>query len=313
MQTSEQTKKKESPVAVYGAIIANLVIAAAKFVAAFISGSSAMLSEGIHSLVDTSNELFLLLGIYKSKKPADELHPYGHGMELYFWSFIVAVFLFGIGGGMSIYEGLTHLSHPAEAGNPLVNYIVLAIAFISESISWGIAYKEFRKDNSNGNIVAAIRRSKDPTNYTVLLEDSAALAGLVVAFLGVFLGHYFKDPLIDGIASILIGFILCAVSLFLAYESKALLLGESASKEVVKRICEISEKDPDVKSVQGLLTMHFGPDHILLNMNIEFDKKVNLQDLPSVIDRLEEKIRKEYPEIDQIFIEAGAIKRTNEP
>lgn len=309
MQT-EKAAKQESPVAVYGAIIANLVIAASKFTAAFFSGSSAMLAEGIHSLVDTCNELFLLLGIHKSKKPADETHPFGHGMELYFWSFIVAVFLFGIGGGMSIYEGITHLLHPNKIEDPTLNYIVLAVAFISESISWIISYREFRKESQDKNLFSAIRASKNPTNYTVVMEDSAALAGLAVAFLGVYFGNKFNNPYFDGGASIIIGLILAAVSLFLARESKGLLLGESAGKQVVKRICEISEKDPAVKSVEGLLTMHFGPDHILLNMNVEFDKKVTLSDLPSVIDRLETKIRNEYPEIDQIFIEVGSIKNT---
>ncbi|MGE5412224.1 MAG: cation diffusion facilitator family transporter [Clostridiales bacterium] len=210
---------------------------------------------------------------------------------------------------MSIYEGISHILSPNKVSNPIWNYVVLSIAFISEGISWAIAYKEFRKENSEGNIIGAIRLSKDPTVFTVLLEDSAALAGLVVAFLGVFLGQIFNSPYLDGVASIIIGLILAAVSLFLARESKGLLLGESAGRKVIRRIREISESDPAVRAVQGLFTMHLGPDHILLNMNIEFDRKVNLSDLPSIIDRLEANIKKEYPVIDQIFIEVGSLKK----
>ncbi len=296
---------------VVAAIISNFIIAIAKFVAAFMTGSSAMVSEGIHSVVDTGNEMLLLLGIHSSRKPADKLHPFGHGKELYFWSLVVAIILFGVGGGMSIYEGVLHILHPAEITDPLWNYGVLGIAFLSEGTSWLIALKEFRKKKGDDTFWHALRFSKDPSVYTVLCEDTAALSGILVAFSGVFLGHLFNNPYYDGSASIVIGLILGAVAVFLAYESKGLLVGESADENVVRRIGEISGEDPAVKNVYEILTMHFGPEQVLLNMNLEFKADVPADELPGIIDRLEAKIRDEYPEIKRIFIEAESFRKPN--
>lgn len=302
-------RSSKRPYTVYGAIASNFIIAAAKFGAAAITGSSAMLAEGIHSVVDTGNEMLLLLGIRQSARPSDELHPFGHGKELYFWSLVVAIVLFGIGGGMSFYEGIAHIFHPAEIRDPTWNYVVLGIAFITEGSSWTIAFREFLRQRRQKNLWRAFRASKDPSVYTVVSEDSAALAGLLVAFLGVFFGHRVENPLFDAIASIIIGSILGAVAVFLAYESKGLLLGESVDQEVKQRIREITENDPGVKQVQRLLTMHFGPDQVLLNMDLEFSLGVSAADLPQVIKRVEEGIRREFPEIRNIFIEVEPFTR----
>jgi cation diffusion facilitator family transporter len=298
----------ERAITVYGAIAANAVIAVSKFTAGLISGSSAMLSEGIHSVVDTGNELLLLLGIHRSKKPADELHPFGYGKELYFWSLIVAILLFGLGGGMSIYEGITHLQHPAVIQNPTWNYVVLGIAFIAEGTSWAIALKKFLTNKRRGRgLWQALRASKNPAIFVVLAEDSAALAGILVAFLGVLFGHRLQDPYLDGTASIIIGLILVTVAGFLAYESRDLLLGESADADVVQSIRKLAGADPAVLGVSHPLTMHFGPEQVLLNLDIEFRPDLSASEITAAVDRLEAGIRKERPSIKRIFIEAESL------
>ncbi|ABA58254.1 Cation efflux protein [Nitrosococcus oceani ATCC 19707] len=294
---------------IYGAIAANFFIAVAKFIAAYFSGSSAMLSEGIHSMVDTGNELLLLLGVKRSNKPADEQHPFGYGKELYFWSLIVAIALFGIGSGMSIYEGITHLLHPTEITDPTWSYIVLGIAFVAEGISWIIALKELlASKNRDRSFWQALRISKDPSVFTVFCEDSAALAGVVVAFLGVYLGHTLNNHYFDGSASIVIGLILAAVALFLIYEGKHLLVGESADPQIVRHIHEIANTDPAVADLRRPLTMHFGPDQVLLNLDIKFRPNLSVAELENAVDRLEMKIRQAYPEIKRIYLEAQSFK-----
>ena len=304
MASSEASEK---PVAVYGAMAANLAIAVTKFFAAFFTGSSAMLSEGIHSLVDTGNQSLLLLGIHLSKRPADETHPFGHGKELYFWSLIVAMLLFGIGGGMSVYEGITHLMHPGPLEDPTWNYWVLGLGFIFEGISWTIAFKKFLPQVGQDGFWRAILTSKDPSVITVLFEDSAALAGLVVAFVGVFLSHQLNNPYLDGAASIVIGLILAMVAVLLAYESRGLLLGESADTSTIKSIQRLAKADPAVERVRRPLTMHFGPNEVLLNLDIQFRQELSATELTSTVDRLEKTIREEHPTIKHIFIEAEAI------
>jgi cation diffusion facilitator family transporter len=299
----------EQPVTVYGAMAANAVIAVSKFAAGLISGSSAMLSEGIHSVVDTGNELLLLLGIHRSKKPADQLHPFGYGKELYFWSLIVAILLFGLGGGMSIYEGITHLQHPAVIQNPAWNYVVLGIAFIAEGTSWAIALKKLLGKKRRGRgLWQALRASKNPAVFVVLAEDSAALAGILVAFLGVLLGHRLQNPYLDGTASIIIGLILATVAGFLAYESRDLLLGESADADVVQSIRKVAGADPAVLGVSHPLTMHFEPEQVLLNLDIEFRPDLSASEITAAVDRLEAGIRRERPSIKRIFIEAESLR-----
>ncbi|MEC4893655.1 MAG: cation diffusion facilitator family transporter [Oscillatoria sp. PMC 1051.18] len=289
------------------AIAANFAIAITKFIVASIGGSSAMLSEGIHSLVDTGNELLLLLGLRRSKKPADESHPFGYGQELYFWTLIVAIGIFAIGGGMSIYEGITHIHNPSPLENPNWNYLVLGFAAIVEGYSWMVALQEFRAQKGEKDFWQAVFESKDPTVLTVLFEDSAALLGLFVAFWGVFLGHTFHNPYFDGIASIIIGVILATVAFVLGTESKGLLVGEGADPQTVHNLRVLTTSDPAVEAVQRLLTLHFGPKEILLNLDIQFCDNLSTEEVASAVERIEKLIRDRYPEIKNIFIEAKSL------
>jgi cation diffusion facilitator family transporter len=297
------------PVAVYAALGANLLIAVTKFVAAGMTGSSAMLSEGVHSVVDTGNQALLLLGIRQSRQPPDETHPFGHGKELYFWALIVAIILFGVGGGISFYEGVVHLRHPEPLEDPTVNYIVLAVAAVFEAVAFTIALRALVSAHRGQPLWHAVRQSKDPAIFVVLFEDAAALAGLLVAFLGVFLGHRFGYPALDGIASLLIGAILAAVAGFLAWESKGLLVGESANLDTVRSIRRLVEADPAVAAVAPPLTMHLGPDHVLLTLEVEFRPGLQPGQVPGAIQRLERAIRSRHPSVQRIFIEVSGIRR----
>ncbi len=301
-----------SKLPIYGALVANLAIAITKFVAASFTGSSAMLSEGIHSVVDTGNQLLILLGLKRAEKPADKLHPFGYGKELYFWSLIVAVLLFSIGGGMSFYEGISHLQHPSELSDPTWNYAVLGAAFLFEGMSWLIALKNFTKKKSSLGLFNRIRTSKDPSIFVVILEDTAALLGIVVALLGVYLGHQFENPIYDGIASIIIGVILAVVAIFLVYESKGLLLGESARPDVVESVTSIVRADSGVANAEEPLTMHFGPSEVLLAINVQFKPELSAEAIENAIDRIEKAIRTTHPEIRRIFIEAESITKRRE-
>lgn len=296
----------ESRVAIFAAIVANIAIAITKFIAAFFSGSSAMLSEAIHSLVDTGNGALILVGVRQSQKPYDANHPFGHGKELYFWPLIVAILVFSLGGGMSVYEGITHLARP-HRGDPTWNYVVLGLAFAFESISAFFAFKAFRNEMKGGGVFKTITSSKDPTTFTVLFEDSAALAGLIVAFLGILLGHLLDNPYLDGIASIVIGVILASVAVFLAYETKGLLIGEGVDPRTLASIRAIAAEDAAVQEVKKSLTMHFGPHEVLLGLDIEFKPDLSAQDVAAAINRVEAAIRARHPEIKHIFIEAKAL------
>jgi cation diffusion facilitator family transporter len=287
---------------------ANVLIAVTKFVAAGFTGSSAMLSEGIHSVVDTGNQVLLLLGMSRSRKPPDETHPFGHGKELYFWSLIVAVALFGIGGGMSIYEGIGHLRNPHPLEDPRWGYGVLGACFLFEGVSWIVAFRALRTKVSRHGFWRAVHRSKDPSVITVLFEDSAALAGLVIAFAGLFLSHHFQRPAFDGLASIAIGLLLAVVALFLAYESKGLLVGESAQPEVVQSIRELASAVPAIEKVRTLLTMHLGPEEVLLNLEVDMKPGLSVGDAAEAIRRLEQDIRARHPEIQRIFVEPGLLQ-----
>ncbi|NTU78025.1 MAG: cation transporter [Chloroflexales bacterium] len=301
----------ERPIAVYGAMVANGVIAAAKFTAAFFTGSSAMISEGVHSVVDTANEGLLLVGIKRSKRGPDEGHPFGHGKELYFWSLLVAIVLFGVGGGISFYEGVTHLTgHVAKErqGSVWWNYGVLGIALLAEGTSWVIALRQFLPTVEDESFWHALRTSKDPTVVTVIAEDSAALIGLVFAFFGVLLTQLTGNPMWDGIASILIGLTLGAVAFFLAYESRGLLIGESADPDVVEDVRRIAREDCDVAEVGQPLTMHLGPKEVLLNLDVRFHPELPAEQVTAAVDRLEQAIRDKHPEIKRIFIEAEAFR-----
>jgi cation diffusion facilitator family transporter len=299
---------EERPITVYGAIIANSIIAAAKFAAALLTGSSALLSEGIHSTVDTGDQLLLLYGIHRSKKPADERHPFGHGPELYFWSVIVAVILFGVGGGMGVYEGITHLEHPTEISDPTWNYVVLAIAFVADFSSWTLAFRHLRAAQRKGeSLWQTLRRSKDPAIFIVLGEDSADLLGIVIAFLGVFLSHRLHNPVFDGIASILVGLVLIVIAGFLAFESRSLIIGESADRDLLAGIGDIAAADPDIVKIQRPLTMHLGPSEILLALDAEFRPDLKADEVVRTINRLEDAISRTYPQVRHIFVEAEQL------
>jgi cation diffusion facilitator family transporter len=297
----------ESKKAVVAAIIGNLAIAVIKFIAGAITGSSAMISEGIHSVVDTGNGGLLYYGLNRGARPADEHHPFGHGMEVYFWSLIVAVSIFGIGGGMSVYEGITHIQHPAPLESPVINYVVLALAAFFESISFSVAWRTFRGSRRGRTTIAAIHHGKDPSLFTVLFEDTAALLGLVVAFFGVFLSHQLDAPWMDGAASIVIGCILVVAALWLAYESRSLLVGESADPEMIADIRRIVLEDPSVTGLGVVLTMHLGPDDVLLNIEVKFTAGLPAEQIHEAVHRIERRINEPYPEVTRIFIEVEAL------
>jgi cation diffusion facilitator family transporter len=293
--------------AILGALASNLCVAATKFVAASFTGSSAMVSEGIHSLVDAANTLLLLIGSKRSVRPATENHPFGFGKEIYFWTLVVAISLFAIGGGMSIYEGIHQIIHPEPLTDPLWNYVVLGFSVIFTAISWVIAFKEFTKNKKEKSVWDAIRHSKDPGVFAILFEDTADLLGLLVAFVGVTLGHILQNPIIDGVAAIIIGVILTSTSLLLAYESKGLLIGESADKEILDSVVKITEKDSAVIHVRYPLTMHMGPSDIILALGINFHKELHSDEVATAVDRIEHAIKEKHPEITKIFIEAKSI------
>jgi cation diffusion facilitator family transporter len=289
---------------VYAALAGNLAIACTKFVAASITGSSAMLSEGVHSLVDTGNQALLLHGLRRARLPADERFPFGHGKEIYFWSFVVALLVFAAGAGVSFYEGVQHLRHPSPMTQPFVNYLVLAIAAVFEGGSWVVAFREFRAAKGERGWVDAVRRGKDPTDFAVLFEDSAALAGIAVAFLGVLAGHLTGDERFDGAASIAIGVILAFTALWLARETKGLLIGESANREVVARIRGIARRPPEIPRVHEVLTMHMGPDFILANVAVEIACDVPRGRAHELMDELDRDIKRADPRVKRVFIEA---------
>jgi cation diffusion facilitator family transporter len=291
------------------AVFANAAIATIKFVAAFFTASSAMLSEAIHSVVDTGNQALLLLGIQMSKRPADIRHPFGYGKERYFWSFIVAVLLFSMGGGMAIYEGIIHIANPEPLRDPTWAYVVIAAAMIFEAYAWRLAYKEVKSKANGRNIFSAIRHSKEMASVTVLLEDTAALLGLVVALVGIFLGHWFHDPWYDGVASIVIGCMLGIVALILIIESRGLLLGEGVDPKVVVRVKEIAKSHEAVNDARNVLTMHFSPEEALLNLEIEFNKGTSAQEIIKAVQSIEKEIMSEFPYINRIFVESAPLGR----
>jgi cation diffusion facilitator family transporter len=300
-------QQHESMPAVLAAIAGNVAIATIKFVAAGFTGSSAMISEGIHSLVDTGNGCLLLVGLKKSEKPANERHPFGYGKEVYFWSLIVAMSVFGIGGGLSIYEGVDHLLSPSPLESPTINYVVLGLSAVFEGISFSIAYRQFSRHKGSRSAIQAIRHGKDPSMFTVVFEDSAALAGLAIAFLGIFLGHLLDNVYLDGIASVGIGVLLASVAIWLAVETKGLLVGERADPALVHEIERIALDDESVAAVGSALTMHLGPNEILLNLGIEWAPGTAADEIHASIHRIEERITAKYPEVTRIYLEVESF------
>ena len=289
---------------IYAALAGNLAIAVTKFIAAYITGSSAMLSEGVHSVVDTGNQGLLLYGMKRARLPADERFPFGHGKEIYFWSFVVALLVFAAGAGVSFYEGVHHLRHPEPMTRPYVNYLVLALAALFEAGSWLIAFREFRAAKGQHGWLEAVRRGKDPTHFAVLMEDSAALAGIAVAAAGVAAGHLSGDPRFDGAASLAIGAILAFTAFLLARETKGLLIGESANREVVARIRALARRYPEIPRVHEVLTMHMGPDFILANIAVEIACDAPRSRAHEILDALDRDIKQADPRVKRVFIEA---------
>jgi cation diffusion facilitator family transporter len=284
------------------ALTGNLLIAVSKFVAAALTGSSAMLSEGVHSLADTANELLMLYGLKRAQAPADVAHPFGHGREVYFWSFIVALLIFAVGAGVSFYEGVQRLLVPHTVDHVLTNYIVLGVSFVFEGISWGAALRRLRRSKGERGYLEAMRRSKDPTVFTVLLEDSAALTGLLVAAIGITLAAVTGYSQYDAAASLVIAAILCVTSFFLARETKALLIGEPAHSHVQASLLEIASRDGAVAHANGVVTAQLGPDHVLAALSAEFEDALTTPQIEACVERLETAFKSAHPEIVAVFV-----------
>jgi cation diffusion facilitator family transporter len=287
---------------VYLALLGNVLVAATKIVAALLTGSAAMMSEAIHSLVDTANEGLLLFGYRMAVRRPDSLHPLGYGRELYFWSFIVALLLFGLGAGVSIYQGIQHILVPSQIDHPYVSYIVLACAFLFEGMSWLAALRKLHATRGELGYWQAIHHSKDPPTFMVLFEDSAALVGIMIAALGIFLSQFLALPEIDGIASVMIGLVLATVASILAYECKSLLIGEPASPWLVAAAIDLAKKEPGVVSANGALTVHLSPDQILLALSVEFGDDLRASQIERCVEGIENSIRAAYPQIVTLFV-----------
>lgn len=297
---------------IYAALAGNLAIALTKFGAAFVTGSSAMLSEGVHSLVDTGNGGLLLYGMHRAARPADSAHPFGHGRELYFWSFIVALLVFALGAGVSFYEGVMHIMAPEPVANPTVNYVVLGFSLLFEGGSWWVAAKEFRRTKGRLGWFKAVRLSKDPSVYTVLFEDSAALLGLIVAFAGILAADVFEVPEFDGIASIGIAVILGMTAIFLARESKGLLLGEPASREMQEKVLAIARQDAAVQRVNGLVSVHIGPEEVIAGLSVEFEDHVTAPEIEACLERIEARLKTEVPMVKSLFVKPQTARTWEE-
>jgi cation diffusion facilitator family transporter len=295
-----------SKAGIFAALGANLAIAATKFVAAYFTGSSAMLSEGIHSVVDSGNSVLLLLGLSRGQRPADATHPFGYGKEYYFWSLIVAILLFAIGGGMSVYEGIAHFQHPEPQQNIGWNFATLAAAFLFEGISTMVILKQVGATKGALSYWQAVRTSKDPGVFAVLYENVAALLGLSIAGLGTALGYWLHEPHIDGAASVVIGFVLIGVAVALVKETKGLLIGEAADPVLVAEIQAMALADVDIDSIADPLTMHFGPDEVMLVLNARFTPTLTTVEIEAATNRLEAAIRAAHPNVKRIYVEAHA-------
>jgi cation diffusion facilitator family transporter len=289
---------------IYAALLGNLLIATTKFAAAAYTGSSAMLSEAIHSMVDSGNQLLLLLGIRRAARPANARHPFGHGLQLYFWTFVVAVLIFGVGAGVSVVQGFDKITTPHPVESPWINYLVLAVALILEGAVWVVALRTFRQSKGELGWIRAVQMSKDPTVFTVLFEDTAAILGLLVAFTGIALSRLLDLPVLDGVASLVIGLILAFTAMFLALECQSLLTGEGASSEVQTSLYAIAASDPTVARPNEILTMHFGPQDVLVALSLDFIDTGTAAEVERAVTRIERQIKAVHPEVKRVFIEA---------
>ncbi len=289
---------------IIAALLGNTLIAITKFTAAAFTGSSAMLSEGIHSLVDTGNQILLLYGMKRAQQPPSPAFPFGHGKEIYFWAFVVAIMIFAVGAGVSIYEGIHHILHPRTMENVLLNYLVLGAAIVFEGGAWFFAFREFKRAKGARGYIEAVQRGKDPTLFVVLFEDSAALLGLLVAITGIALVQWSGNPVFDGIASVIIGLILGGTAIWLAVETKGLLIGESAGRHVVEEVRRLAAGQNGVEHVNEVLTMHMGPEFILINISVDVSDSLPAGRLEASIAELDRQLKAAYPEIKRVFVEA---------
>ena len=307
MAANSSTKK-----VVYAALLGNFLVATTKGGAAFWTGSSAMLSETVHSFVDTLNELLLLYGFHRAGRRPDLVHPLGYGREIYFWSFIVALMIFALGSGVSIYQGIAHVRHPEPIQDPLVSYAVLALSFLFEGGSWWVALKTFRAAKGEFGYYEAVRRSKDPPSFMVLFEDSAALAGILIAAAGTFTAVRLQAPVLDGVASILIGLVLGGTAALLARESKSLLIGEQADPRLTRLILDIAAKEPTVSRANGLLTVQLAPDQIVAALSLEFADDLRAPEIEQAVTSIEQKVRALHPSVVTVFVKPQTGARFRE-
>jgi cation diffusion facilitator family transporter len=301
----------ESSRVVKAALVGNALVAITKLAAALVTGSSAMLSEAVHTTADTGNELLLLYGLRRAARPPDADHPFGHGRELYFWSFVVALLVFALGAGVSLYEGVSHVLHPAAIANAGVNYAVLGLALVFESGSWWVAHKAFRSAKGDRGYMEAVRRSKDPATFIVLAEDTGAILGILIAFAGNAAAQLLDRPVLDGVASIAIGLLLAFTALVLARETKGLLIGEPARSELVSSICRMAREHAGVGRSNGLFTVHLGPRQVLAALSIEFDDTLTAANVEAIVADLEDQVRKVHPEVVSVLIKPQKADRAD--
>jgi len=294
---------------ILAALAGNSLIAISKFIAAGITGSSAMVSEGIHSVVDSGNQLLMLWGLRQARRPASAEFPFGHGKEIYFWGFVVAIMLFALGAGLSLYKGITHLDHPEPISEPMTNFIVLGVAIVFEAATCWVALREFAKVKGRYGYFQAVKLGKDPSMFVVVFEDIAALIGLLLALTGLTIGLITGDPVWDAVASIAIGLLLGVTAVWLAWETKGLLIGESANAEIVKGIRQIIQAEPGIDAINEISTLHMGPDFILTTLSIDFADRLQVGELENRIKALRETIRQRFPSVKRVFIAAESIEQ----
>ncbi len=303
------TARRSSHLVVYAALGGNVAVALTKFAAAAWTGSSAMLSEGVHSLVDSGNQALLLYGMWRAEQPADAQHPLGHGRELYFWSFVVAVLIFALGSGVAFYEGMTHLYHPVAASDTTVVYVVLLLSAIFEGVSWSAAYREFRGEISERGLLEAATRSKDPTRFLVLFEDSAALVGIGFAFLGTLAAQILDMPILDGVASLAIAALLAATAAFLARESKGLLIGEPARRSLTLDVSKIASEQAGVVRAFDVITVHLAPQQVVIGLNLEFMDCMSAPRIEQAVAEIERRVRERHGEVVAMFVKPAVAMR----
>jgi cation diffusion facilitator family transporter len=300
--------KSSTKLVVYAALVGNLLVAITKTAAAMLTGSSAMMSEAIHSFVDTGNEVLLLYGMHRSARRPDPEHPLGYGRELYFWSFIVALLVFSLGAGVSIYEGILHIRKPEPITDPLINYVVLALALAFEGTSWVFSVRQFVAAKGSLGLYEAFRRSKDPTSFTVFFEDTAALLGIAIAAAGTFVATSLDIEVADGVASILIGAVLAATAALLARESKSLLIGERADRRISESILRVTREVDPALQTNGLFTVQLAPEQIVAVLSLEFADEARAPEIEELVTRIERKVRDAHPEVVALFVKPQTRK-----